>query len=126
MTAALGAWLPPVLWAALIFAASSGDLRAPGPSIPHIDKVAHFIEYGVLGLLLCRALLSGRRARSPVAAAALATALGLLYGASDEFHQSRVPGRTPDVADLAADLAGAAAGSALWAARRRRPAAEPG
>jgi VanZ family protein len=34
--------------------------------------------------------------------------LSSLYGVSDEFHQSFVPGRTPDVHDWMADTWGAA------------------
>jgi VanZ family protein len=37
----------------------------------------------------------------------LATSIASLYGISDEFHQSFVPGRTPDVVDWLADTSGA-------------------
>jgi VanZ family protein len=40
---------------------------------------------------------------------AVAVLLTVLYGASDEFHQSFVPSRQMDVMDLVADGAGAAA-----------------
>jgi VanZ family protein len=32
--------------------------------------------------------------------------IGVLYGVSDEWHQSFVAGRNPSAADLAADVAG--------------------
>ncbi|HHB76440.1 MAG TPA: VanZ family protein, partial [Desulfobulbus sp.] len=38
----------------------------------------------------------------------------LLYGVSDEWHQSFVPGRTPDILDIAADTFGAAVMVLLW------------
>ena len=49
----------------------------------------------------------------------IAFLVAVLYGISDEFHQSFVPGRTPDVWDVACDAAGALAALALWAAWRR-------
>ena len=51
-----------------------------------------------------------RRCGFPVLAVVqvwLATSIASLYGISDEFHQSFVPGRTPDVVDWLADTSGA-------------------
>jgi VanZ family protein len=106
VTRALRGWLPALLWAALIFALSSRPTLAT-PRIAGIDKVAHFGAYAVLG-----ALLSHAGIRSGVPAVPL-LALGVLYGASDEWHQSFVPGRSPDVADWGADVLGVAAGLLL-------------
>ncbi len=47
-----------------------------------------------------------------------ALVIAVIYGLSDEFHQSFVPGRNADLLDVITDAAGAAAG--LWAARRFR------
>jgi VanZ family protein len=57
----------------------------------------------------------------------LALSLASLYGATDEFHQSFVPGRSADVLDWLADTLGAAlgasaAGAATLALRRPRGA----
>jgi VanZ family protein len=85
------------------------------------DKPAHFLAYGVLALLLLYGLtprLAWWRASW------LSLAIAALYGASDEWHQSHVPGRSPEVADAISDAAGALAfllvASALRAVRRRR------
>ena len=50
------------------------------------------------------------------AVAALAAALAAVYGVSDELHQSFVPGRTADGADVVADAVGAVlgAGAGTW------------
>jgi VanZ family protein len=37
-----------------------------------------------------------------------------LYGLTDEWHQSFVPGRSAAVADALADMVGAIVGSAAW------------
>jgi VanZ family protein len=105
-------WLPAVLWCALIFGLSA---QPSLPSPNHInDKEAHAFTYGVLALLLLMGQAGWQWRR--VAGVSLLAAFGIavLYGVSDEFHQSFVPGRTPDVADVAADAAGA--GLALAAA----------
>jgi|ETNmetMinimDraft_15_1059895.scaffolds.fasta_scaffold39592_2 VanZ family protein len=78
------------------------------PLIPHADKIVHFIEYLVLGLLLFRSLcheLSGN-----LRLAGIMTVLaGTLFGLGGEWRQSYV-GRTADVWDLAADVAGLVCG----------------
>lgn len=99
-------WGPVVLQMAVIFAVSSiPNLGAP-PVVS--DKSGHAIGYGILGAVLLRALAGGRLKGVTWATAAAAVILAALYGASDEFHQSFVPGRTPDVFDVLADGTGAA------------------
>jgi len=94
------AWLWPMVIAVLIFTASSRS-SVSSPRIPHFDKVVHFSVYGLLGTLACRAI-TGRRAAWWALAAVSA------YGATDEWHQYFVPGRSTELADWIADTAGAA------------------
>jgi VanZ family protein len=104
---AVRAWLPAVGWAALIFALSS---RPTLPVDLHLgrDKIAHFAAYAVLGFFLARA-----RQASGLSAVAAAL-LGVAYAASDEWHQSFVPGRSAEVADWLADALGVVAGLFLY------------
>ncbi|MBW3628730.1 MAG: VanZ family protein [Gemmatimonadetes bacterium] len=107
-------WLPALAWAALIF------LLSARPTVPVAlelgsDKVAHFLAYAVLGALLARG-----QSRSGMSAAS-ACVLGAAYGASDEWHQSYVPGRSADPFDWVADTAGVIAGVTLYHWMRRRP-----
>ena len=96
----------PLLVAALIFLASSRSHLA-GPEVTHLDKVAHFGVYGLLATLACR-LGGGWRA------AAWALLAVSAYGATDEWHQSFVPGRSTELADWIADTAGAALAVSLY------------
>jgi hypothetical protein len=108
----LSLWLPPVLYLAAIFVISSEPrpLIAP-PDWLGADKVAHFMAYAGLGVLLCRAYLGSGLAGS--AAFWLSALTASLYGASDEWHQSFVPNRSADAADWLADSLGAMLGAAL-------------
>lgn len=90
----------------VLFLLSSIPGTDAGPGFPFVDKVAHCALYAVLGATLA----NGRsRAPSPVPHALL-LAIGALYGISDEWHQSWVPGRDPDPADWLADVVGLALG----------------
>jgi VanZ like family len=107
---ALSLWLPVVLWAALIFTLSSvPDL---GTGLGGWDlvlrKAAHAAEFAVLGFLLLRAL--GRDLPALVA--------GIAYAASDELHQTFVPGRQGSLLDVLVDAVGVAVG--VYVARRLR------
>ncbi len=93
--------------AATIFLASSRSTVA-APGISNFDKIAHFSVYGLLATLLVRL---GRGPRA-VWLALLATSL---YGVSDEWHQSFVPGRSCEVADWMADTLGAVLALTLYA-----------
>lgn len=102
------AWLPAVLWMAFIFylSAQSRPLRTPPTGLSYI---AHFGEYAVLAFLLFWAQLSrGSWKGRLTLSLAISFILATLYGASDEFHQSFVPGRDASPLDVAADATGAA------------------
>ena len=94
-----------VAWMALIFYLSSQSHLSVPDLFDSQDKAEHFIAYGVLGFFLSGSFWQRPlRARDVLADAALT----LLYGASDEFHQSFVPGRDASWLDLLADGVGGA------------------
>ncbi len=111
-------WGPVLAVMAVIFTASGiSDPGAPPGGMS--DKTAHFLAYAALGGALMRALAGGRAAAMTVRRLLLATLLATLYGVTDELHQHFVPGRTPDLLDVAADAGGAIAGAASVAAVAR-------
>lgn len=104
----LAAWAPVVVWAGVIFFLSGRpDPDVPGWTPPGADKVAHLALYAVLGATLARAWLrtAGRRRTHWIP-----LLVGVLYGLSDEWHQSFVAGRHPSAGDLLADILGLACG----------------
>ncbi|MDB6168519.1 MAG: VanZ family protein [Verrucomicrobia bacterium] len=91
-----------------IFFASSRS-RLAGPDIQDSDKVVHFLVFGLLASLVCRL---GRGWR----AAAWAVLAVSLFGISDEWHQSFVPGRDCSAMDWLADTLGAALAVTVYTA----------
>ena len=80
------------------------------------DKQAHAFTYGILAVLCLMGLTGWRWRRIAGASLLAAFVMAVVYGVSDEVHQSFVPGRTPDGADVVADAVGAAlALTAAWA-----------
>ncbi|HOB32859.1 MAG TPA: VanZ family protein [Verrucomicrobiota bacterium] len=141
-------WVPVLLWMALIFSAS-GDTKSydrssriiaplvrllfPSLSEGAVDRMvlvarkgAHVTEYAVLAVLCWYAI------RRPVRSdprpwswrqAGIAFLIVAAYAATDEWHQSFVPGRDGHVRDVLIDSAGGALGLlALRAFYRPRPA----
>lgn len=113
-------WLPPIAWAVLIFTASSFSTSGLPPTFPHADKLAHFIIYGILALLLYRAFRMERNF-GPLAAVFMSVLIASAYGALDEFHQCFVPSRSTDILDWMADTLGALIASTCLAFIRRQP-----
>ena len=70
------------------------------------DKVIHAILYAGFGFLLYPALKNSPNPTLSAYALLFAIIIGTMYGASDEFHQSFVPGRTASIDDLFADFIG--------------------
>ena len=89
-----------------------------------LDKLIHFLLYGVEAFLLYRAI--DWRGRAGFAWSRVLAIVGTmaLWGALDEAHQAWIPGRTMDSADLAADIAGATVGAFLGGLTSR-PGLEP-
>jgi VanZ family protein len=101
-------WGPVALLLAFEFYLSSQSKLPEIPfagGIPQFDKVEHAGFFFLLGLVAVRA------ARFGEAWTARRTALTLLgsalvWGVLDEFHQSFVPGRSVEAADVVADVTG--------------------
>ena len=112
MRRTLSAWLPVVLWAALIFGLSSiPDLGTGlGGWDLFLRKLAHMAEYAVLGLLLLRAV--GREGPAVV--------LAIAYAVTDEVHQGFVEGRHGAWYDVAVDAAGVLLGVYVLGRAARR------
>lgn len=105
-------WSIVTLYAAFIFYLSTQSNPLPALTAVVWDKLLHLTEYGGLGFWLTVALGSlGRFGRRELFA--WTAFLGLLYGASDEFHQSFVPGRDCELGDVVADGLGSALGASV-------------
>lgn len=126
-------WLPVILWMILIFSGSGDALsvqrtsRIIGPIIhwlfPNMPpqkaealiitlrKCGHGIEFGLLSLLLWRALVKPSKKNKPAwcwADTRLAFLLTALYAVSDEVHQSFITTRQGSFRDVIIDCIGAA------------------
>ena len=109
MKRAFSLWAPVLVWAGLIFSLSAIPHLHSGLKLDFIlRKMAHMVEYAVLAALLWRAF-RGSGPFSRAALFALSFSLSACYAASDEWHQSFVPGRQAAVRDVLIDAAGALA-----------------
>lgn len=116
-------WGPALLMMAAIFVLSG----TPGDNLPSlgwweavITNGGHALGYALLARAFLHAL-TERRAIS-LTLMTLAVALAIAYGVSDEYHQSFVPGRTPNGFDIVMDGIGALIGGAAYRALRLRRA----
>jgi len=106
-------------WAGLIWALSAHAAPTPvGPSWVWelVSNLAHAPLFGILGLFLTAVCLRPVKpgAWPPFRSTRVGLVLALVvgYGALDEWHQSRTPGRDSSPFDVLTDLAGV--GSVLW------------
>jgi VanZ family protein len=116
------AWSPAVIWMAAIFVASAQPRLPLQGDVP--DFLSHSLAYLVLAVLWCGALANGREVSWRTALAAVVACT--VYGATDEWHQSFVPGRRSEARDVRNDAIGATVGALLsrgvFLARRGRGA----
>ena len=109
----LWVWGPATGVMAAIFVGSSSSDPSYVPPV-FSDKLLHLGAYALLGAALLRGFSGARPERVTGRRALGAVLAALLFGISDEFHQSFVPGRTPDVMDLLMDVVGGAIGATLY------------
>ena len=128
-------WLPPLVWMAVIFAASTDLMSAEhtsryigpilrwfapdisGASVAAVQlvvrKAAHLTEYAVLSVLLLRAVAAQTAGELKVRALQVLL-ICAFYAAFDEFHQSFVASRTASPVDVMIDTCGAGVGLLLY------------
>jgi VanZ family protein len=122
LTRLLWLWIPVIAYMIAIFVGQSMP-NPPEPPGALTDKHEHFFFYGVLAVLVLRALANARWRRITAGAACGAIAFAALYGVVNEWHQRFVPGRSYDVFDMIANTIGSVLAVGLvwaWSIIRRR------
>ena len=114
-------WLPVLAYIGLIFSGSSVKGQDLPTLFPYMDKIAHLMEYSLLGLLLGRAVRATLPHASALVVTLTAVGLGAAVGCSDEIYQRFVPGRQSDPLDWLTDLAAITAAVVLVQVLRVRP-----
>ncbi len=69
----------------------------------NLDKIQHIVLYFGFGILLYLTFFNSEKQNFKKYAAIFAIIVGILYGMTDEFHQSFVPGRVASTADIFAN-----------------------
>src|SRR3989338_8996083 len=106
-------WLPAIIYMAAIFVISSFPAPEPAKQVPiYLEiKLVHVVEYGILCALVIFALI--KTANLPLGKMLLlAISITVLYGVSDEIHQSFNPTRTGRWQDVLANFIGSSLVSA--------------
>ena len=109
LTRTVVAWLPSIVVMVGIFVVSGMSSPPMSSEIP--DLGAHAGVYAVLGASFVFGLVGANWRRVTFKTVVLAIICAFVYGISDEFHQSFVPGRTAEFRDVIADFCGAAVGT---------------
>lgn len=104
-------WIPVFIYMAIIFYFSSfskiPQIEVVGFLPPINTAILHVIEYFGLSLLIGIAARHSKIKLLRENSYLIAIAISTIYGASDEFHQSFVPGRVMDFIDFLLDILGA-------------------
>ena len=101
------AHLPTFFVVAVLFFLSSQPGGTFGHWLDHpVDKVVHAIAFAGLGWSLCVWIRGARWQRGKLLYAIIVVVCVSVFGATDEFHQSFVPGRSVSAGDWLADTCG--------------------
>lgn len=78
-----------------------------------IRKLAHFIIYFILGVLVFNAV-KDTSSKTLISIMIISILICTLYAETDEFHQMLVPGRSGEVRDVIIDSAGSSQGALIY------------
>lgn len=104
----VGAWLPALLLMGIIFVLSSRQkISVSDEMVVNFSffKTLHVLEYALLTFFMLRGLFFTTKMRIQKMIF-LSGFLAMLYGMTDEFHQTFVPTRTGQPRDVLIDLIG--------------------
>ncbi|MFC1562458.1 VanZ family protein [candidate division KSB1 bacterium] len=108
-------YFPVIIWIIVIFAASSVPqftyIKQPWMGF---DKFVHFVEYGILGFLLTRALSYWNNGGVTRLMVILSIFIGTVFAGFDELHQKYIPGRIESLNDFIADIFGIVLAQAFY------------
>lgn len=99
------------LMLAISLVSGTAQPAVPDSGFVYQDKVAHVLVFGLLATAWFRAL---PQTWSQATRSRLAVALAGGFGIVDEFHQSLIPLRQFELADMLADLVGAVLAVAVY------------
>lgn len=106
-------FVPAMVWAVIIFCLSSiPNLSTPSFGFKMTDKIAHFGEFFILGMLVAYSF--GKRNLNIGKIFWISASISGLYGIIDELHQFFVPGRQADGFDMLADVLGSVSASGVY------------
>lgn len=113
-------WIPAVFWMGVIFYLSDQTGSELGSLFPFLDNFnwGHYVAYFILALAVYWAI----HHRNWKYAKWYVVIFCVIYGITDEWHQSFVPNRTPDLRDLVNNTIGASLAmiaTHLWERRKR-------
>ena len=91
---------------AIFIVSHQPNISLPKTAMEFNDKILHVIGYFVFGLTLLFAISNIGTNLSKINLFFLLMLLGVPYAVLDEFHQWFIPGRSFEIADMAADTLG--------------------
>lgn len=107
-------WLAVVACMGFIFFVSSQPKKDIPPLFPFQDVVYHTLIYSILALCFSRALKNTNPNIPALNLIIFTIIFGVVYGISDEFHQSFIPGRSVSGFDVFIDGIGSTAGGIIY------------
>lgn len=106
--------IPMLVCMATIFTLSHQPASRHEWLFPGADKIAHLVVYAVLSGTVIYAFSAETRRRNRGVVLVTALLVPILFGLSDEYHQSWIPGRTSEFLDLVADAVGGLITALIW------------
>jgi VanZ family protein len=104
-------WLPVFVMAGVTVLSGGAGPATGGVSFPGMDKIGHFVVFGMLAVAWARSFYGGL---GKPAVCLISVLLTTLFGYMDELHQYTNPLRLFEWYDLLADFLGAVAGALVY------------
>lgn len=98
----------------IFFLSHQAGTELPFSLLPGLDKLAHAVIYALLAASVLFGVSREVLQVKPFKTGVLVVFICLLYGLTDEYHQTFIPGREASLGDLTADVVGPAVLVYFW------------